>query len=338
MRKTTRRRGEAGTSVNGRDKSCDREKEHSNLTDLFPAHLERRLQAVLAGLTADPLTGRIVVDPPAAVVVFEAGASCSRHGRSLGDALPQLRCLLTKLLHRERATQPHHVAEVVERLSQAFFRGYHQHAANRAGKELATTFAVMVPPPAQDARITGGAAEKVLRIDPLQPGRLLIAAKPEEAKHLLAELHPGLRDEHWTGIAASRSPNRRLPLEQARRIALITRALDCPPGIYERQHVLLELLAVQDAETERSLASVVSRVMQNDTLTHTLKVLFHTNGNRNEAARRLFVHRSTLDYRMTRISQLTGWDPSDSRELMLFRAGFAAVAVDEERHRGLNIA
>ncbi|USX54034.1 CdaR family transcriptional regulator [Lentzea sp. HUAS12] len=272
-------------------------------------------------------------------VALEAGEAFAESGRSVHTGLAQLRFLLTRIVHEQFPAGLSLVGDLVDELLQAFFLGFHLQSAHRLGTRLTTSYAEITPPPRSAQSRGVAAADKVLSIGTSSSGRLLIAADVEASKRLLAELHPGLEESHWTGVADSTgSTSGDGAQEQARRIAVITQALAYPPGIYERRNVFLELLAVQDGEAESSLVSVVSKVLHHDVLVRTLEVLFHTNGNRNEAARRLFVHRSTLDYRMNRISQLTGWDPANAPDLMLFRAGFAAIAVSRHRDRGLNIA
>ena len=55
--------------------------------------------------------------------------------------------------------------------------------------------------------------------------------------------------------------------------------------------------------------------------------LVTTNGNRSQAAEQLIIHRSTLDYRIRRIEQLTGLYPGGVRGINVLSAAVTAHAV-----------
>ena len=66
-------------------------------------------------------------------------------------------------------------------------------------------------------------------------------------------------------------------------------------------------------------------------LIRTLRVFFAANANASEAADRLYLHRNSLPYRLTRIQELTGLDLKDHRARLALQLGL--LAVSEERGR-----
>ncbi|MFD0532815.1 helix-turn-helix domain-containing protein [Actinomadura luteofluorescens] len=54
-------------------------------------------------------------------------------------------------------------------------------------------------------------------------------------------------------------------------------------------------------------------------------MLLACNLDRERAARELWIHRRTLHYRLDRIRELSGVDPSSARGLQLFRAALTSV-------------
>ncbi|MFJ8967012.1 PucR family transcriptional regulator [Lentzea sp. NPDC102401] len=268
----------------------------------------------------------------AAIIARDAGSSWSEDGHAVQEVVRPLRLALIRLLGTCHPADEDAIDTVVGRVLQSFFIGFHERAAITSGTTFRATFADVTPVPACVSKweLVSAAGGRLLHLGTGRSGRLLVATGPADARRILAACFPPAAD-CWAGVAPSDWPGSPAgATDLAHRIAVVVRALGCPPGVYERGDVLLELLAVQDVDAARMLAPAMARVLNHQTLVATLKVLFHTNGNRNEAARRLSLHRSTLDYRLTRIAELTGWNPVSSRDLMMLRTGLAVVAVQED--------
>lgn len=320
------------SEVVGHDEPCDHRCEgtaNRKRSDAIPQELEPWFQAIGSELVAEMLQGTSVPGSGAAVVARRAGRSWAGGGRPVWDVIPPLRSGLTRLIRDRRVLEAGEVVIIVERVLQAFFTGFHEHVATRCKTVLTTTFVEVAPAPSclSTWEVSTAAQGRVLRLGDERSGRLLVAGGLADAAQILSDCCSSTA-RRWTGAVTSECPRWTLtPGELARRIAVIVRALGFPPGLYRRGHVLLELLAAQDDEVAHSLIPAVVQVAANETLLETLKVLFHANGNRNEASRRLVVHRSTLDYRLTRIAALSGWDPASQLDLMSLRAGLAAFSV-----------
>jgi DNA-binding PucR family transcriptional regulator len=127
----------------------------------------------------------------------------------------------------------------------------------------------------------------------------------------------------FAGLSAACPQPTDLPrgLGQARQAVTVARALPEWSGLcrFEDIGVLELLLAIPDRSLlERFVTATLGPVLQHDKahpapLTPTLEAWIHTNGNLVAAARRLNVHRNTLNHRMQQIQALIGLDPNDAQ-------------------------
>lgn len=127
----------------------------------------------------------------------------------------------------------------------------------------------------------------------------------------------------FAGLSAACPQPTDLPrgLGQARQAVTVARALPEWSGLsrFEDLGVLELLLAIPDRSLlERFVTATLGPLLQHDkahpaTLTPTLEAWIHTNGNLVAAARRLNVHRNTLNHRMQQIQAMTGLDPNDAQ-------------------------
>jgi hypothetical protein len=134
----------------------------------------------------------------------------------------------------------------------------------------------------------------------------------------------------WTAVAWVRSalvPEGRQTVSDV--LALVT-ALRLPPGAYRRQDVLLEHAAMRSPEATRHFRRLIEPVMTNDVLRETLEALIREDGNRTRAAERLVIHRSTIDYRLDRIDQVTGQSPATLPGMRTLTSAYALWTLSEE--------
>ncbi|MCP9971858.1 helix-turn-helix domain-containing protein [Actinomadura madurae] len=90
------------------------------------------------------------------------------------------------------------------------------------------------------------------------------------------------------------------------------------------------------ARHPRRLAAVLSPLDAGTDLRRTLEVLLACNLDRERAARELWIHRRTLHYRLDRIRDLSGVDPSSARGIQLFRAALTSArlaGLERDGHR-----
>jgi len=111
-----------------------------------------------------------------------------------------------------------------------------------------------------------------------------------------------------------------------------------PAGVHRLEDFAVEYAVLRHPSIEGELRRLIEPVFDGPWLAETLRAFVRADGNRTRAAAELIVHRSTLDYRLKRIAQLTGYDPVKPAGLQALaiamtashatavRAQFAAVA------------
>ncbi len=102
------------------------------------------------------------------------------------------------------------------------------------------------------------------------------------------------------------------------------------PGAYQLADVLLEYQLSRPSDALPALRSLLDPLERNPDLTLTLETYFAYDLDRRQAAAALHVHPNTLDYRLRRIVDLIGIDPSTSRGLQLIGAAIAARKLRNE--------
>lgn len=100
-----------------------------------------------------------------------------------------------------------------------------------------------------------------------------------------------------------------------------------PGGVYGLPDVLLEHAIIGNDSVAARLAEVIRPLRDEPMLWETLVALVRVDFNRNQASNDLFVHRSTMDYRMRRIAKVTGYDPGAGRGSQVLSAALIADAM-----------
>ncbi|MCP9955131.1 helix-turn-helix domain-containing protein [Actinomadura madurae] len=105
---------------------------------------------------------------------------------------------------------------------------------------------------------------------------------------------------------------------------------------YRADELLVELAILGQPGIRGRLAAVLSPLDAGTDLRRTLEVLLACNLDRERAARELWIHRRTLHYRLDRIRDLSGVDPSSARGIQLFRAALTSArlaGLERDGHR-----
>lgn len=126
----------------------------------------------------------------------------------------------------------------------------------------------------------------------------------------------------WAGTGSL--PDLPQAAAQARDVLRLVRDLGRPPGAYALPDVLLEYQLSRPSDAQQVLAGLLDPLDRNPDLQRTLECYLECDLDRRAAAAALHVHPNTLDYRLRRIVELTGLDPSTSRGLQLLGAALAA--------------
>jgi DNA-binding PucR family transcriptional regulator len=99
----------------------------------------------------------------------------------------------------------------------------------------------------------------------------------------------------------------------------------------ETERLLRELARGRALEPFRALVEPLvehDRERRSD-LVKTLKVYFDTGANASEAADRLFLHRNSMLYRLSRVEKLTGLNSKDPRARLALQLGLLDVGARE---------
>jgi hypothetical protein len=116
---------------------------------------------------------------------------------------------------------------------------------------------------------------------------------------------------------------------QAQDVARLARQLGHASGGFVLRDVLLEYQLTRPSDAQTQLSHLLDPLDRNPDLPHTLAVYLEHDLDRRSTAAALHVHPNTLDYRLRRIVELTGLDPSTSRGLQLLGAALAARRLSE---------
>jgi hypothetical protein len=110
-------------------------------------------------------------------------------------------------------------------------------------------------------------------------------------------------------------------------------SLDEPPGTYGVEDVVVEYALMEDTSALVALLALIAPVVHRQSLRTALEALVATGGNRTKAAKILEIHRSTLDYRLGRVEQLTGQTPLTARGLQTLAAALTMHDVTHNLRR-----
>ncbi|MFI6323395.1 PucR family transcriptional regulator [Nonomuraea sp. NPDC050556] len=106
--------------------------------------------------------------------------------------------------------------------------------------------------------------------------------------------------------------------EETARVMDLVKRLDRPPGLYRFDDVILEYQLARPGGGLARLAAKLDPLEGHPYLLETLKAFARRGHNRRQTALDLHIHRNTLDYRLHRVTALTGLDiavPADARLL-----------------------
>ncbi|GGS12986.1 hypothetical protein GCM10010269_60330 [Streptomyces humidus] len=195
-------------------------------------------------------------------------------------------------------------------------------------------------------RVFGGLAAAVVPTSEDGAHVLLRAADQQEAVSRAREAHKDLPGDvwiavHWQDSGLGAPGGRAVPegsgVSVADGICATLLALECPPGVYGLDDVLVEYSATETPAVSERLLEMVEPLNEHPVLWDTLTALIAADGVRHRACERLGIHRNTLDRRLQRIGLLTGQRLDGLRGLCTLRAALAVVAVTRlQRTAGLH--
>lgn len=259
---------------------------------------------------------------------------------------------LVELLTKAAAGDPRLAAIVSAggNLLQDFLDGYQQKSSVDISRDLAGDLADGHPPPADVLEglaprylvavmrlAESGREAEVLRAvvgeDTLvahRNGNVVLfvpAVGPGSGERSVARLTQSLGGRGW--LATAERDRARLVdgCNEASYVLRLVVAGLRPSGAYTISDVLVEYAVTLNEKVRCDLAAVIRPLRAHKALWETLAAFVDSDYSRNKAARSLFIHRSTLDYRLRRIEDVTGCDPTSGRGAQTLTAAMIAEAL-----------
>ncbi|HEX8869965.1 MAG TPA: helix-turn-helix domain-containing protein [Lentzea sp.] len=163
---------------------------------------------------------------------------------------------------------------------------------------------------------------EVLVLDGVRGGYLLVPCAQDQHVGLARELHDRVGAEVWMAVAWAQ--RRDLAAARATAEDVLRIAQSRAPGVYELRNVLADFAVLRQPHVAERLARMIEPVMAQQPLLDALRAFIAEDGNRAAAARRLDIHRSTLDHRLRLVERLTGCRPTSPRALLTLSVALTA--------------
>jgi hypothetical protein len=167
----------------------------------------------------------------------------------------------------------------------------------------------------------------VLVLDGARGGYLLLPCAQDQHAGLARELYDRVGGEVWMAVAWA--PRRDLASARVTAADVLRIAACRAPGVYELRHVLADFAVLRQPHVAERLARVIEPVVAQQPLLDALRAFISEDGNRAAAARRLDIHRSTLDHRLRLVERLTGYRPASPRALLTLSVALTAHSCPE---------
>jgi hypothetical protein len=185
------------------------------------------------------------------------------------------------------------------------------------------------------ARSSGTGRGKALPAEIAGPGVLstrhengMVLLVPDiDANRTTEHLTQWLGGSGWLAIAKRSRAQLADGFREASDVMRLVTAGRRPSGAYSISDVLVEYAVTRHERVAENLVAVIKPLRAHTVLWATLTALIDADYNRNKAAKYLFIHRSTLDYRLQRIASVTGCDPTSGRGVQLLTAALIADSV-----------
>lgn len=169
--------------------------------------------------------------------------------------------------------------------------------------------------------------DQVLSLLSVDGGTLLIPAElmdSDALDALLAALSRAARVDVTGALVPATTEEIPSAAERAHELLDMVERLDCAPGLYRFGDLALEYQLTRPGPGRARLGELLAPLDNHPELFETLRVHIANNMNRRRTARLLHIHTNTVDYRLRRIAQLTGLDPTQGSGLWQLRSAMIA--------------
>ncbi|MFB7716096.1 MULTISPECIES: PucR family transcriptional regulator [unclassified Nocardia] len=152
--------------------------------------------------------------------------------------------------------------------------------------------------------------------------------------HTLALRDSDPHPQFWIGVAPA-STHTAIPAAyaEATAVAEVACSLQLPEVVCRREHMMFEYAIATTGSTRHALAALLDPLDDQPMLGQTLDAFIDNQFNHNAVARALFIHRNTVTYRLSRIADLTGYDPLHPTGISTLMAARTARRLESKSFR-----
>ncbi|WP_054811782.1 PucR family transcriptional regulator [Nocardia arizonensis] len=177
------------------------------------------------------------------------------------------------------------------------------------------------------AELVKHCGDSVLSLLSVDGGTILLPFGLLEAQaldHLIEQLSRAGQVPIAATLVDAPTPQIPAAADQAHELLDMVQRLHCLGGLYRFDDLALEYQLTRPGPGLERLRTILDPLDEHPELLETLQRHIANNLNRQRTARALHVHTNTVDYRLKRIGQLTGFDPSEASGLWYLRAAVIA--------------
>ncbi|MBF6341221.1 helix-turn-helix domain-containing protein [Nocardia abscessus] len=182
------------------------------------------------------------------------------------------------------------------------------------------------------AELATRCGENALALLSVDGGTILIptaSLSDERLDELLAQLSAAARVPVTAVVVTASATGVPGAADRAHELLDTVRRLQCAPALYRFADMALEYQLTRPGPGRETLGSRLDPLDDHPELLQTLRSYTSNNLNRQRTARSLQIHTNTVDYRLRRISQLTGLDPTNTSGVWQLRSALIARTFSE---------
>ncbi|MFC4127710.1 PucR family transcriptional regulator [Nocardia rhizosphaerae] len=169
--------------------------------------------------------------------------------------------------------------------------------------------------------------DRILALLSVDGGTLLVPAElgaDSDLDGLVEALARAARADITAAVVGARTADIPTAAEQAHELLDMVERLGSAPGLYRFADLALEYQLTRPGPGRAELGALLRPLDDHPELYDTLRVHIANNMNRQRTAHVLHIHTNTVDYRIRRVAQLTGLDPTQCSGLWHLRSAMIA--------------
>ncbi|MFE9322133.1 PucR family transcriptional regulator [Nocardia sp. NPDC052278] len=172
------------------------------------------------------------------------------------------------------------------------------------------------------ATIFGGTALSLLSVD---GGTILVPSTADpELDDLVQRMSSATQVPLTVAVVTARPDEVPTAARHAHELLDTVQQLELEPGAYRFTELALQYQLTRPGLGRDALVNRLTPLREHPDLLETLQIYIDTGLSRTRAARKLCVHPNTVDYRLRRIAQITGFDPAEPSGLWYLRSALVA--------------